>query len=29
MTIDYLVSAGLTEEEALIFIEAWGPEEER
>lgn len=26
MTIDYLVNQGLTEDEALIFLEAWGEE---
>jgi hypothetical protein len=28
MTREYLISAGLTEEEAEIFIEAWDTEKE-
>lgn len=27
MTIDYLISAGLTREEAEIFLLAWGPDD--
>lgn len=28
VTIEYLVAQGLTEDEALVFMEAWGEEVE-